>query len=159
MGRGGGWQDIINFPIIAMILLVLEDDLRRKSWLYLASCSCGPKGIVLGGGRRGGGTSLGEIPQVCALLCSITLGGKCPERIRCVRDLVGVMPVRENGEGAIRPQCGPAWLKKNQEEGGPRRKSLSWSKVSAILHKADKESSSHLSKEADLQGWLFLLLP
>ena len=54
MGRGGGWQDIINFPIIAMILLVLEDDLRRKSWLYLASCSCGPKGIVLGGGRRGG---------------------------------------------------------------------------------------------------------
>lgn len=58
------------------------------------------------------------------LLCSITLGRKCQERIRCVRDLVEGMPVRENGEGAVRPQCGPAWLKKNQEEGGPRRKSL-----------------------------------
>ena len=63
-------------------------------------------------------------PQVCVLLCSITLGRKCQERIRCVRDLVEGMPVRENGEGAVRPQCGPAWLKKNQEEGGPRRKSL-----------------------------------
>ena len=48
------------------------------------------------------------------------------------------------------------WL---QEEGGPRRKSLNWNKVSAILHKADKESSSHLSKEADLREWLFLLVP
>ena len=67
--------------------------------------------------------------------------------------------IREGGGSATARVDIPAWLKKNQEEGRPRRKSLSWSKVSAILHKADKESSSHLSKEADLQGWLFLLLP
>ena len=52
------------------------------------------------------------------LLCSITLGGKCQERVRCARDLVGGMPVRENWEGAVRPQCGLAWA---EEEPGGRR--------------------------------------
>ena len=65
-------------------------------------------------------------------------------------------------EGERGGSCQTAvWSGLAEEEPGGRRtqEEESRSKVSAILHKAGDESWSHVSKQVDLQGWLFLLLP